>query len=147
MNLNRRSFFIGAAAGLLASSVVSASSLMSLRPGFSGHWLRQQIFLKEKDGDVWRTIDRIDCSGLEGAEPPDVFAMMARSVIKLPPQKLRIAPERWGLDVVKMIKFETTLEVRQHMEMQAIRSRNVLVRTIGDNTPVPCAFRGIAIES
>jgi Major capsid protein GP7 len=103
----------------------------------------------------WRHVIRMANSdtttaGLAGATPPDIFAIMSKSVVRLPTAGRMVsgitktdAPDRASPPVRLM--FFCSRTSREYMDIQAIRDKNVLLRP-EDYAGRPIVnFRNIAI--
>lgn len=139
MTLDRRSFFMGVGALLAVPAVVRAASLMPMR---GTRLVPFQDYLslvaKQRDGVV-RILDEINVNGLASDTPPDLFALMSRSVMRLPDKP------------TSELKFVASEFVGDMMEVQAMRHVNVLLRPLEPLPPSALlgqmrSFRGIEIE-
>ncbi len=115
-------------------------------------WFRQQIGLCPMD---WRYASRVanldtTTAGLAGPTPPDLFTIMAHQVMLFP----KFTPPTSGItrtdapreDVTVRGIFYCNRTVRQWMDIQAMRDRNVLL-TLNDYAGKPItAWRGIPIK-
>mgnify|MGYP000881506476 CR=1 FL=1 len=103
----------------------------------------------------WRYIVRMcnidtTSAGLAGATPPDLFAIMSKAAVRLPTAGRAFsgitktdAPNK-GTPPVSL-KFYCNRTVREYLDIQAIRDKNVLLRpTEYDGRPV-VTFRGVPI--
>lgn len=90
-------------------------------------------------------------AGLAGATPPDLFAIMSKAVVRMPTAGRRIsgitkvdAPNQPAPGIRPAWYVNRT--VRQYMDIQAIRDKNVLLKpTEYDGQPI-VEFRGIPIR-
>ena len=149
--LGRRGFLFGLGAVVAAPAIVKAASLMPVRGQViaSTAWGNNFVGLAKRTADGgWRFIDRINTDGLAGAEPPDIFALMARQLMKLPARsegRFYVPPEYF---------FACNTGTAEAMTLQAIQDRNVLLSPIGPKLAPMLAsmmptrtFRGIRIET
>jgi len=103
----------------------------------------------------WRYIVRManfdtTTAGLAGATPPDIFAIFSKAVVRLPTAGRMVsgitktdAPDRVAPAV--RLKFVCDRSLREYMDIQAIRDKNVLLRP-EDYAGRPIVnFRNIAI--
>ena len=103
----------------------------------------------------WRYIVRManfdtTTAGLAGATPPDIFAIFSKAVVRLPTAGRMVsgitktdAPDRVAPAV--RLKFVCDRTLREYMDIQAIRDKNVLLRP-EDYAGRPIVnFRNIAI--
>lgn len=103
----------------------------------------------------WRYVVRMcnidtTTAGLAGSTPPDLFAIMSKSVVRLPTAGRMVsgivktdAPDRVAPPV--RLKFYCDRTAREYMDIQAIRDKNVLLRP-EDYAGRPIVnFRNIAI--
>jgi hypothetical protein len=86
----------------------------------------------------WRYVCRIcnidtTSAGLGGASPPDLFAMMSKSVVRLPTMSKRVsgitetdAPDEPAPGIAPA--FYCNRSVREYLDIQAIRDKNVLLK-------------------
>ena len=108
----------------------------------------------------WRYLIRLanidtTTAGLLGSTPPDLFAIMARAMVRLPTASTRQSgivkmgsKEAGRMNVAPAVKlnFYTNRTVRAAMDVQAIRDKNVLLSpTEYDGQPI-VTFRGIPIK-
>lgn len=103
----------------------------------------------------WRYVIRManfdtTTAGLAGPTPPDIFAIMSKSVVRLPTAGRMVsgivktdAPDRVAPNI--RLKFYCDRTAREYMDIQAIRDKNVLLRP-EDYAGRPIVnFRNIAI--
>jgi Major capsid protein GP7 len=103
----------------------------------------------------WRYVVRManfdtTTAGLAGATPPDIFAIFSKAVVRLPTAGRMVsgitktdAPDRVAPAV--RLKFYCDRTLREYMDIQAIRDKNVLLRP-EDYAGRPIVnFRNIAI--
>ena len=103
----------------------------------------------------WRYVVRManfdtTTAGLAGATPPDIFAIFSKAVVRLPTAGRMVsgitktdAPDRVAPAV--RLKFVCDRTLREYMDIQAIRDKNVLLRP-EDYAGRPIVnFRNIAI--
>ncbi len=86
----------------------------------------------------WRYVVRManfdtTTAGLAGATPPDIFAIFSKAVVRLPTAGRMVsgitktdAPDRMAPAV--RLKFYCDRTLREYMDIQAIRDKNVLLR-------------------
>jgi hypothetical protein len=85
--LGRRGFLLGLGAAIAAPAIVRAASLMPVRGQIIASTAWSENFLglaKRTAGGGWRFIERINVDGLAGNTPPDLFALMANAIIRMP---------------------------------------------------------------
>jgi hypothetical protein len=142
----RRSFLTGLAALMAAPAIVKASALMPLRGDLiaSTGWSPNYFGLSVRNEAGWRMVSRINIDGLASGEPPDLFALMARTLMSAPGEA------RKGF-FLKGCKIVCDQETAMHSDLQAMRDRNVLlvkrsVQSLLSRTPHERTFRGVPIE-
>jgi hypothetical protein len=117
-------------------------------------WFRQQMGIVPQD---WRYAVRLanldtttGTNGLASNNPPDLFTMMASMVMRFP----KFTPPTSGItrtdaprdDITVRAVFYANRTVRQWMDIQAMRDRNVLL-TLNDYAGKPITtYRGIPIK-
>ncbi|MBO0865503.1 MAG: hypothetical protein J2P16_10580 [Mycobacterium sp.] len=112
-------------------------------PGFDANMLRFEAYTSLFEWmlglvvEDWRYIIRMcnidtTTAGLLGATPPDLFAIMARAIVRLPTAGRTVsgitktdAPDRMSPNIRLKIYCDRT--VRAALDVQAIRDRNVLL--------------------
>jgi len=112
-------------------------------PGFDANMLRFEAYTSLFEWQLglvvedWRYIVRIcnidtTTAGLLGSAPPDLFAIMARAIVRLPTAGRTVsgitktdAPDRMAPAIRLKIYVDRT--VRAALDVQAIRDRNVLL--------------------
>lgn len=109
------------------------------------------LFVKD-----WRYIVRIanldtTTAGLAGASPPDLFALMSKSVVRLPTMARRVsgitetdAPGEPSPGINPAFYCNRT--VREYLDIQAIRDRNVLLTPKEYAGEPVVEFRGVPIR-
>ena len=133
-----------------------------IRPGFDASRNEFEAYtslfmwksgLHIKNWQYFVRIANMDTStaGLAGSTPPDIFALMSKAVVRLPTAGRRIS----GITKVDAPNqpapatrpaWYVNRTVRQYMDIQAIRDRNVLLKpTEYDGQPI-VEFRGIPIR-
>ena len=97
-------------------------------------WFQWKAGLVVKD---WRYVTRIanidtTTIGLQGVTPPDLFALMSKSVVRLPTMSKRVsgitetdAPDEPAPGIAPA--FYCNRSVREYLDIQAIRDKNVLL--------------------
>jgi hypothetical protein len=114
--------------------VVRASSLMPIRG--KSLIFGDSVVLAQRTFNRWKTVECIILPGLACDHPPDIFALMAKSLVHNP--AAMAAPSSFA--------FRTSENVVQHMTIQAIRSMNVLLRPDPVSMPPQASFRSVPIE-
>ena len=136
----------------------------NIRPGFDSNgyefeaytsWFRWEGGLVVKD---WRYVVRIanldtttSAGGLASTTPPDLFAYLSKAMVHMPTLTKKTsgitktdAPDEVAPPLNPVIYCNRT--VRQYMDIQAIRDKNVLLRVEDyDGMPIT-TFRGIPIK-
>ncbi|MDE2469318.1 MAG: hypothetical protein KGL35_11390, partial [Bradyrhizobium sp.] len=104
----------------------------------------------------WRYVCRvanIDVTslGLAGATPPDLFAIMSKSVVRLPTMTKRVsgitetdAPDEPAPGIAPAFYCNRT--VREYLDIQAIRDKNVLLTPKEYAGEPVVEFRGVPIR-
>lgn len=106
----------------------------------------------------WRYVSRIaniDVTtatlGLQGTTPPDLFAFMSKQVVRLPTMSKRVsgitetdAPDEPAPGINPAFYVNRT--VREYMDIQAIRDKNVLLRPTEYAGEPVVEFRGVPIR-
>ena len=116
-------------------------------------YFRQKIGLCVKDWRYGARICNIDTTtaGLQGLTPPDLYALMSRAVMRLPTASRRLsgvtesdAPD----DPVPGISpaWYCNRTVREYLDIQAIRDRNVLLSSKDYAGEPVVMFRDTAIR-
>lgn len=135
-----------------------------IRPGFDANgnefealtsYFKWAAGLCVKD---WRYVSRTcnvdttsSAGGLASATPPDLFALMSKQVVRFPTLTMRAsgitkvdAPDESAPGIVPAFYCNRT--VREYLDIQAIRDKNVLLKpTEYDGQPI-VTFRGIPIR-
>lgn len=133
-----------------------------IRPGFDSNsqefeaftsYFRWEAGLAVKD---WRYVVRVanidtTTAGLAGSAPPDLFALLSKAVVRLPTMTKRQsgitetdAPDEVAPGIAPAIYVNRT--VREYMDIQAIRDKNVLLRPTEYGGEPIVEFRGIPIR-
>lgn len=112
-------------------------------PAYDSQQRRYEAFTSHFKWDAglavedWRYIIRmanidVTAAGLAGSTPPDLFAIMSKAVVRLPTAGRMVsgitktdAPDRVAPAI--RLKWYTNRTVRQYMDIQAIRDKNVLL--------------------
>lgn len=104
----------------------------------------------------WRYVVRIanldtTTAGLAGAAPPDLFALLSKAVIRFPTLTKRVsgitktdAPDEVAPGINPAIYVNRT--VREYMDIQAIRDKNVLLKPTEYAGQPIVEFRGVPIR-
>ena len=133
-----------------------------IRPGFDANRNEFEAYtslfmwkagLHIKNWQYFVRIANLDTTtvGLAGSTPPDLFALMSKAVVRLPTAGRRVsgitkvdAPNQPAPAMRPAWYVNRT--VRQYMDIQAIRDRNVLLSPMEyDGQPI-VAFRGVPIR-
>jgi hypothetical protein len=137
MNLHRRGFLSGLTAAFAAPVVLPASSLMPLRgvrlllPSMPS----LRLVSNARSIEIMAPNGVLD--GLDTTNPPDLFKVMYRLMLKVPRIDRAFAPD---------MRFEATKEVAEYAVIQAIRNFPVLIEAVNPTFPGCMMFRGIPIE-
>ncbi len=133
-----------------------------IRPGFDANgnefeaftsYFRWEAGLCVKDWRYTVRIANIDTTtaGLQGANPPDLFALLSKAVVRLPTMGRREsgitktdAPDEVAPGIRSAIYCNRT--VREFLDLQAIRDRNVLLKPTEYAGQPVVEFRGIPIR-
>lgn|SRR5512135_613590 len=104
----------------------------------------------------WRYTVRIcnidtTSAGLAGSSPPDLFALMSKSVVRLPTMSKRVsgitetdAPDEPAPGIAPAFYCNRT--VREYLDIQAIRDKNVLLKPTEYAGEPVIEFRGVPIR-
>lgn len=104
----------------------------------------------------WRYISRIcnidtTTAGLQGVTPPDLFALMSKSVVRLPTMSKRVsgitetdAPDEPAPGISPA--FYCNRSIREYLDIQAIRDKNVLLTPKEYAGEPVVEFRGVPIR-
>lgn len=135
-----------------------------IRPGFDANgnefeaytsYFKWMAGLCVKD---WRYVVRIPnidttstAGGLASATPPDLFALLSKAVVRFPTLNMRAsgitktdAPDQTAPGISPAIYVNRT--VREYLDIQAIRDKNVLLRPTEYAGQPVVEFRGIPIR-
>jgi hypothetical protein len=116
-------------------------------------WFQWKAGLVVKD---WRYVTRIanidtTTVGLQGITPPDLFALMSKSVVRLPTMSKRVsgitetdAPDEPAPGIAPA--FYCNRSVREYLDIQAIRDKNVLLTPKEYAGEPVVEFRGVPIR-
>lgn len=116
-------------------------------------WFQWKAGLVVKD---WRYVTRIanidtTTIGLQGITPPDLFALMSKSVVRLPTMSKRVsgitetdAPDEPAPGIAPA--FYCNRSVREYLDIQAIRDKNVLLTPKEYAGEPVVEFRGVPIR-
>lgn len=116
-------------------------------------WFQWKAGLVVKD---WRYVCRIanidtTTVGLQGITPPDLFALMSKSVVRLPTMSKRVsgitetdAPDEPAPGIAPA--FYCNRSVREYLDIQAIRDKNVLLTPKEYAGEPVVEFRGVPIR-
>jgi hypothetical protein len=116
-------------------------------------WFQWKAGLVVKD---WRYVTRIanidtTTIGLQGVTPPDLFALMSKSVVRLPTMSKRVsgitetdAPDEPAPGIAPA--FYCNRSVREYLDIQAIRDKNVLLTPKEYAGEPVVEFRGVPIR-
>lgn len=116
-------------------------------------WFQWKAGLVVKD---WRYVCRIanidtTTVGLQGVTPPDLFALMSKSVVRLPTMSKRVsgitetdAPDEPAPGIAPA--FYCNRSVREYLDIQAIRDKNVLLTPKEYAGEPVVEFRGVPIR-
>ncbi len=104
----------------------------------------------------WRYVVRIPnidttTAGLAGTNPPDLFALMSKAVVRLPTMSKRVsgitetdAPDEPSPGIAPAFYCNRT--VREYLDIQAIRDKNVLLKPTEYAGEPVVEFRGVPIR-
>lgn len=116
-------------------------------------WFQWKAGLVVKD---WRYVCRIanidtTTVGLQGITPPDLFALMSKAVVRLPTMSKRVsgitetdAPDEPAPGIAPA--FYCNRSVREYLDIQAIRDKNVLLTPKEYAGEPVVEFRGVPIR-
>jgi hypothetical protein len=116
-------------------------------------WFQWKAGLVVKD---WRYVTRIanidtTTVGLQGVTPPDLFALMSKSVVRLPTMSKRVsgitetdAPDEPAPGIAPA--FYCNRSIREYLDIQAIRDKNVLLTPKEYAGEPVVEFRGVPIR-